>query len=216
MKKLIILIAAILLTLSAAYADNVANTKHNLTNSGNPYYTTSIDEICVPCHTPHGGNLLAPPLWNRDYTSGPFTMYESTTRDMPIAGAPEPPSLMCLSCHDGTISMDMYIRNEPGSGYDTIDTWTWGANGNTMTGTSVVGTNLSNDHPVSIFYDPAYDSNFKPIVNNEVNGLPLFGTNADQLECATCHNVHNDNPSERPLLRFSNAGSALCLRCHVK
>ena len=48
-------------------SEDVVQTKHNL--SSNPdINATGITQICVFCHTPHGGNSIAPgqaPLWNR-------------------------------------------------------------------------------------------------------------------------------------------------------
>ena len=38
---------------------------------------------------------------------------------------------------------------------------------------------------------------------------------ADQLECASCHDVHNSYGQPKLLVK-SNAGSALCLTCHIK
>ena len=35
-----------------------------------------------------------------------------------------------------------------------------------------------------------------------------------KVECSSCHLVHD--PSIPPFLRKSNAGSQLCLTCHVK
>lgn len=74
--------------------------------------------ICVYCHTPHGANKqIAAPLWNRTVNPGSYTIYDKPTT-LGLAGRmslPGPSSLTCLSCHDGTISIDS-ILNMPGSG----------------------------------------------------------------------------------------------------
>lgn len=224
MKKILILIAAIALTFGVAYADNVTNTDHNLTDSTNPYYTDGVnttDEICVFCHTPHGASADAP-LWNRQYTPGAFSMYTSTTLDMTIQAAPESVSAACLSCHDGTTAFDSLI-NEPGNGNDAITdaAWlaSWSGSGNKMNATNspvaYLGTDLSDDHPISIAYDTTLDADFNAIVGNAVNGLPLYdGTNLNQVECGSCHNPHEDILPA--FLRISNAGSAICVSCHLK
>jgi predicted CXXCH cytochrome family protein len=219
MKKLLILIAAILLTFSAAYADNVSNTDHNLADSANPYSTSTTDEICVFCHTPHGGTTDAP-LWNRNYTPGSFTMYTSPTMDMNVGvTGPESVSAACLSCHDGTTAFDSLI-NEPGNGNDAIATWTWAGGNNKMDGTispvAYLGTDLSDDHPISIAYDTTLDPDFNAIVNNYVGSLPLYpgSQSANQVECGSCHNPHEDILPA--FLRISNAGSAICVSCHQK
>ena len=79
-------------------------------------------EVCVYCHTPHGANQLSPnstksalPLWNRTINTNQYTIYDKPrTLERPIT-QPGPNSLTCLSCHDGTISIDSII-NMPGSG----------------------------------------------------------------------------------------------------
>ena len=75
-------------------------------------------------------------------------------------------SMACLSCHDGTQAMDNII-NAPGSGgYDVTGgganglgyTWTGtrvdatGKLTNASTSLSMIGTDLSNDHPIGIQY----------------------------------------------------------------
>ncbi len=73
------------------------------------------DEVCVYCHTPHASSQLAP-LWNRQTPAGPYTLYHSPTSDQTSQG-PGNASLACLSCHDGSISVDV-ILNMPGSGLE--------------------------------------------------------------------------------------------------
>ena len=102
-------------------SEDVVQTKHNL--SSNPdINATGITRICVFCHTPHGGNLVATghaPLWNRllpDDSS--YDTYDSSNYDgIDFAGTARPKgvSLACLSCHDGTIAFDSLI-NGPYSG----------------------------------------------------------------------------------------------------
>jgi hypothetical protein len=116
-------------------AEDVRNTKHNFfadANSDIGYDTSQTTEICVFCHTPHGGRptdlASAVPLWNRALRSdaastGVYTMYESPNFDGrdetgtwgATSARPVGVSLACLSCHDGTIGIDALI-NSPGSG----------------------------------------------------------------------------------------------------
>jgi len=146
-----------------AYA-GIAATKHNLSSSGTgSNHTTGTDQICVFCHTPHGSDTSAAvPLWNRKLAAGSsYSVYNSTaatatsTIDGQI-GAVGSVSLACLSCHDGAQAMDN-VLNKPGSGgYNATGsqiggTWTGSA---TMSGTPipVLGTDLTNDHPIGIQY----------------------------------------------------------------
>jgi predicted CXXCH cytochrome family protein len=43
----------------------------------------------------------------------------------------------------------------------------------------------------------------------------MYGATNDQVECATCHNPH-DQTTFGKFLRFDNAASALCTTCHNK
>jgi len=105
-------------------AEDVRNTKHNFfLNKDVAYTEAQTTEICVFCHTPHGGRpstaTTAVPLWNRALPDGAgFTMYDSPNFDGKPSQTTDHPlgvSLACLSCHDGTIGIDSLI-NAPGSG----------------------------------------------------------------------------------------------------
>ncbi|RIX49691.1 MAG: hypothetical protein D3M94_01480 [Rhodocyclales bacterium GT-UBC] len=157
--------AALVFGGAAAYA-GIAATKHNLgasTGSNVNYMTTGTTEICVFCHTPHASNTgVKAPLWNKPVNGGVYTTYNTSTSatidgSVSMTGV----SLACLSCHDGTQAMDSMI-NGPGSGNyvaggATISGGVWtGANqtagkmnSNTV---AMLGTDLSNDHPVGIQY----------------------------------------------------------------
>ena len=120
--------AAMLLMFSGpASAQGIADTRHNLGSGAGPTRntTTNTAEICVFCHTPHGGATTAPvPLWNKRLGAegvpgggGSYTTYD--TLQLPSLDGTVAPvgsiSLACLSCHDGTQAMDNVI-NAPGSG----------------------------------------------------------------------------------------------------
>lgn len=110
----------------ATNRDTIANTRHNLTlayNTAAGGGGTVMDtvrnqyvEVCVYCHTPHGANRqVDAPLWNRTVNTNEYQIYDKPrTLNRPI-GQPGPNSLTCLTCHDGTISIDSII-NMPGSG----------------------------------------------------------------------------------------------------
>lgn len=110
----------------APNTDSVAQTRHNLTMSYLPPISgggaimdnarNNYVEVCVYCHTPHGASgQISAPLWNRTINTSAYQIYDKPrTLNRPI-GQPGPNSLTCLSCHDGTISIDSII-NMPGSG----------------------------------------------------------------------------------------------------
>jgi len=164
------LIAGALLSLAAGTTwAGVANTKHNLGNTGtgtNSFDGT--DAICAFCHTPHGAETSAnPPLWNRVLGTTSYTTYDSlgtSTLEGEVLGVGSI-SIACLSCHDGTQAMNVMI-NAPGSGnYDPAGftlagTWTGPALTATPVGSlnyasaSIVnlGSDLTNDHPIGVEY----------------------------------------------------------------
>jgi hypothetical protein len=148
---------------SGGYA-GIANTKHNLTSTGpGPNKTTSTDQICVFCHTPHGADTSASvPLWNKKLPANTYQTYKDLNTStlngeiLPVGSV----SLACLSCHDGTQAMDNII-NAPGSGgFDVTGggitglNFTWSNGADTLTGTPIpnLGTDLRNDHPIGIEY----------------------------------------------------------------
>ncbi|MBS1142890.1 MAG: hypothetical protein H6R14_296 [Proteobacteria bacterium] len=164
----LVAIAAIALGSVAAQA-GIANTRHNLgaNNAANENYMTSgATEICVFCHTPHASNTnVTAPLWNKPVQAGSAYTTYTTATSATIDGSVDMSgiSLACLSCHDGTQAMDTMI-NKPGSGG-------YNAAGSTITGgvwtgtrqssgqmtnagefISMLGTDLTNDHPVGIQY----------------------------------------------------------------
>ena len=104
---------------------SIANTRHDLSLSynlpANAFMNAARNnygEVCVYCHTPHGGNRqIDAPLWNRTVNPGNYTIYDRPTTIglTDRIDLPGPSSLTCLSCHDGTIAIDS-ILNMPGSG----------------------------------------------------------------------------------------------------
>jgi hypothetical protein len=123
----------------------VRHSPHNLSNSG-PASTRSAgeSEICIFCHTPHGAAPEAP-LWNR-YSSGAlYTPYSSSTARA-RTGQPTGSSALCLSCHDGTVAMGR-VRSR------ASEVRMLSGSSRMPAGRQVLGTDLSDDHPVSFPYD---------------------------------------------------------------
>jgi len=185
-------------------------------------------EICVVCHTPH--NAVSPtagPLWNRTLTAVTnYTMYSPNTipgSDIQgiFGGQPTGVSKLCLSCHDGTIAIDSFGRNTDGTPFTTGTVFVGALNANANIGegelTGFTG-DLSNDHPVAFTFPTAGADNeiVQPIGGVIAAVLPLFGTSNDQMECATCHDVHATGTFAKLLRVDNSAASALCLTCHLK
>jgi len=153
-------------SIADSYHNLGANNRRTTTpNGGSPSnHSTDTAEICVFCHTPHGGdNTAAVPIWNRKLND-PTTYTRYSSIGTSTFDATEAPvgsvTIACLSCHDGTQAIDSVI-NAPGSGgYNAngarIGNGFGGADqtaGQLATGiVQNLGTDLSNDHPVSMQY----------------------------------------------------------------
>lgn len=183
---------------------NIVGSAHDFSNDS--WNTTS--QICIVCHTTHNADVSVndAPLWNHETTASSFTPYTSSTLDA-TAGQPDASSKLCLSCHDGTIAVDNFNGNTSGTSF--------------LTGNSNVGTDLNDDHPVSITYDASLASADGGLYNPTTTNSGLGGTISEdllignQVQCASCHDVHNGSGINK-LLRKSNNASALCLTCHDK
>ena len=157
-RQTVAVLVGTLMTTGVVFA-GIKGSQHDLGSGGaGQGTTTATSEVCVFCHTPHGANTNAgAPLWNKTLPdAGSYQRYSSlNTATLDGAEAPVGSvSLACLSCHDGSQAMDVVI-NAPGSGgYNAagaeIDAGAIGA----MTSTPIpnLGTDLRNDHPISIQY----------------------------------------------------------------
>ena len=181
---------------TALAATSITGTKHNLgaTGTGSNHLTAGTDEVCVFCHTPHGGNNGAAPLWNKNLPSTTYALYgstggESATLDGQVLTVGSV-SAACLSCHDGTQAMDNMV-NAPGSGGFNASgarpagyTWTGvGADGLMPAGITNLGSDLRNDHPIGVEYcgggltevgGTCRDPDFKAVSRATINGLVQF------------------------------------------
>lgn len=163
-------------------------------------------EICLPCHTPHGANTdVAAPLWNHALTEQVFALYGGGSA--PADEALDSKSVLCMSCHDGITALDSF-----GGKTGTI----------LMQGSAVIGTDLSNDHPVgatAVYPDQGPNSRMRPASEWEGwgprGGMWRQPLNGDMVVgCTTCHNVHNT--VHKAMARRTLDGSDLCLACHIK
>lgn len=206
MKKLIVVLAVVAMAVPALAV--ITGSAHDFSSAT----WNSGGEKCQPCHTPHNayqnGTEIVP-LWNHyDSTTASFTVYSSpyNTLDGGALGQPAGVSKACLSCHDGSVALDSFGGT---------------AGSTTITGAALLGADLSNDHPVSFTW-PTTDDEIKPTTTTVTFADSSTGTIADmlfsnQMECASCHDVHNTvSESANSLLLIDNAGSALCLTCHDK
>ena len=211
MKKLLVMAALATLVATSAFAASgvITNSAHDLSG-----YSNNTDELCVYCHTPHGGSDDAP-LWNRgvaDMTL--YNEYTSATLNA-VADLTVGDAQLCMTCHDGV--MNDALTNPPGTANPNF----LGIPGSeTFTGTANIGADdMTNDHPVGFVYNTALatlDTELHdPAATPAVAALLFSG----EMWCSSCHDVHKPGlaaNSDVPFLRETNNGSALCLTCHNK
>lgn len=180
-------------------AVSIVDSKHNLSASGpGEIRALSEDRICIFCHTPHNATPYTP-LWNRDLEPRNYTLYQSSTISA-VPRQPTGPTRLCLSCHDGTIALGDVLRPVGGIQMNMEIT----ANRK-----SHLGTDISDDHPVSFHY---YDALPNPELAQTIPpGLRTYGTG--NIHCTTCHDPHDNTYGK--FLVMGNAYSALCTTCHV-
>jgi len=198
----------------AAHAQSVVGTPHDLSTN-----LPTTQRVCVFCHTPHQPDAPffdVDPLWNHTLSAvASYGVYDSTTFDgsatIADIGGGSTVSNLCLSCHDGTIGIGS-LYNDPNDGTGGEETPTNVAT--LMTGNALVGTNLTNDHPVNFTYDTGLATTdgelVDPAGSATVQALLFGGT----VQCASCHDPHDNTNTS--FLVVSNAASALCLTCHIK
>jgi len=194
-------------SLMAIGAGNITATKHNLSFSGGQAIkatNAADDQICVFCHTPHNSNPIAP-LWNKSSNGNAYTPYDSSTFSIVTPGQPTGSSLLCLSCHDGTLALGEIYN-------DANVTMT---DANMPAGVTRLTTDLSDDHPVSFDYATARAANSELKTTAAVNADPDVNLDGSGLiQCTSCHDPHTDAVPK--FLVKSNTASALCITCHTK
>jgi predicted CXXCH cytochrome family protein len=195
------------LTLPAlVWSQSIVNTVHNLSASGpGEIKASSESEICVFCHTPHYGKAKSQ-LWNRQDPGLTYTLYNSSTSSTLHAtpGQPDGASLLCLSCHDGTIALGN-VMSRPreisfARGITTLPQ-----------GKSNIGKDLSNDHPVSFDYGTSLSA-VDPEIKDPSSLTGLVKLERGKMQCTSCHDPHKNLTTD--FLVATSENSALCLYCH--
>lgn len=219
---------------SAQTASDIRATPHNLSRTGPANQLSNVragptgeTEVCAFCHTPHGANnAIKAPLWNRNASVSTYTRYTSASMDANyilegFSDQPAGSSVLCLSCHDGMVALGNVnvLRGMPQTiALDNTaigGTMPGGPAGNLTGFTRLIGTDLTNDHPISVTYNAALvtmDSELTgmtsntPTTRDTVTGnilgirgsgykplLPLEPTGVNgtgQIQCGTCHDPH--------------------------
>ncbi|MDO9260553.1 MAG: cytochrome c3 family protein, partial [Flavobacteriaceae bacterium] len=185
----------------SVFAQGVTKSRHNLSASGKGNVKSMDDsDVCKFCHTSHSANPKAP-MWNRRQTGAIYTLYDSSTLDAK-PGQPDGTSMLCLSCHDGTVALGNTFKNQKSMSF-----------AKSMTKRGNLGTDLSDDHPVSFLFDiqlASKDGELKNPINLPLNTLDKN----EKIQCTSCHDSHQD--IEGNFLKKTNEFSNLCFTCHDK
>jgi predicted CXXCH cytochrome family protein len=209
--RLGLVLAAALSLASAAASAGTAGSAHDARS----WFVS--DEVCNMCHTPHNAKAVVTPLWNHTLSTATYTVYGSSSMNT-SAGQPGPVSKLCLSCHDGTVGIGDFGGSWSGPGG-----YAFGPGDR-----SYIGTELSDDHPIGITYDTTLSAGDGNLADPATKVVTIGSTTTktgtiaaimlvnNQVECSTCHDVHNVLTDGANLVKVSMNGSALCLQCHKK
>jgi len=204
----------------ATVISKIENTKHNLSTTGPGTARASTNtKVCIFCHAAHSGEPAVAPLWNRTLSTLTYALYDSSSLEA-TTSQPSGDSKLCLSCHDGTLALGTVsvangLQNAPaaismtGAPGGFIPT----GSGEFTSDTRDIGSDLSNDHPISFTYDNTLATNDGELrtlpvtsgstthVGNSVKGTnpkPTLPLKSNQMECTTCHDPHTweDDPTK--------------------
>ena len=189
----------------AGTKSDVVLSKHNLSVTGPGPVTSTAQDACIFCHTPHSSYADVKPLWNHTLSTQTYTTYTSSTYDAGAATPAAGVSKLCLSCHDGTVALGQTVSQ------GLIST------SGSMRPEAVLGpTDLTNDHPLGV--QPVDDGQLVLglFQNPAVSGDPAVKLPASRIECTSCHDPHSQalDPSAQDFLVRSNSAGAVCLACH--
>lgn len=135
-----------------------------------------------------------------------YTIYTSRSLDAE-PGQPTGSSKLCLSCHDGTMALgSVFSRNTPilmAGGVSTMPV-----------GPGHIGTDLADDHPISFRFDTSLATRDRKL--RSPGGLPheIKLDRNQELQCTTCHDVHNNAFGKFLVMRNTFVGTVRLLPQH--
>jgi predicted CXXCH cytochrome family protein len=166
---------------------------------GTPHDLSAVEggASCSFCHTPHGA-MAGTPLWSHTLSTAVYKIYESSSLKAKV-GQPTGSSKLCLSCHDGTVALSETISGSTGGAYMSA-------------GSANLGTDLSDDHPISFVYSSGLSAENAQIRSPIGLPEPLKLDRSGELQCTTCHDAHDNHNGK--FLVMSNERSQMCVSCH--
>jgi hypothetical protein len=230
-RRTIAVVTALVVVVQNVAQAGIVGSKHDFTAAG-----WSNHQICLPCHTPHNaivkdsaGAAIAAPLWNHTLAAnGSYQLYYDASGSI-VRGSVDQNSLLCLSCHDGTIALDSFGGGASGNVMTPIGL---PMPGQAITGKALIGTDLTNDHPIgeaAVWPSPTPSYMVDPSLRAAAGTMPLRKLSDGRLSvgCSSCHEPHNRKNTTH-MLWVENAGpattvdgrnvsgSVLCMNCHIK
>jgi predicted CXXCH cytochrome family protein len=227
MRKFLKALVAVVAVVPVVSFAAILNTPHDLGTK-----TNATTEVCIFCHTPHGGPVNEAGLWNRNNRVTTFRWSSAET----AAGTVLPTtlgsgSMKCLSCHDGVTGFGDVTR-----GTAVLKAVTTVIPAGSPARIAGANGELGGNHPVGVPYPSAGTGTYNGVANNAslasgfvqglaaVDGVKLYfndgaATGQKGIECGSCHDPHgvdNAGANIEKFLRKLNDGSALCTTCHIK
>ena len=181
------------ISIASVSAGTILGTKHDFTGLNQRVGVVAMSTVafsdygspCVYCHIPPEKDnadtaaLGGIPGWNRFLpATTTYDLYDSRTIDNKVR-TPSPITLLCLSCHDGTMAVDMTVfqpdtfnREQDAAlhlrihGDNTLMNCGKCHDGKAAHSIEIkhIGTDLQNDHPISMTYAGLthVDADFRP------------------------------------------------------
>lgn len=172
------------------FSQSVKNSPHDLSvGSSAELKSIAGGQVCGYCHTPHSSDPQTP-AWAIQKKGQIYTPYTSATLQA-VAGQPDGASLMCLSCHDGTIApggvgIGLFHKNKKAN----------------------LSLDLSDDHPVSFIYDNSLVATDKKLHSPDKRWVD----GNSKVQCTSCHDPHDNTKTK--FLKEGKEYGILCKQCH--
>jgi hypothetical protein len=174
---------------------------HDMSSSASPMHGPNAN-ACIFCHAPHNA-LSATPLWNQTLSTKDYILYPNSTSTPSTPTRIGAASMRCLSCHDGSVAVGR--------------TAAFGALQMTGAFRANMGAQLEGSHPFSMQPQLKDDATLvSTLVSAHTTKDRAVGLVENNIECSTCHDVHNQYRDLRSpkFLARDNGGSRLCFACH--
>lgn len=179
---------------------------------GTAHDISSLGGGCKGCHVPHQASAKGEVmLWAQNFsTTATFGIYNTPTMNSiptEVGGnysATNLPSgaklytVLCLSCHDGLTTPSIIA-----------------ATAGTAIANPTNSDGLKNDHPVNMVYNTTADAGLEALTTVQASKALLFSDGTNQtVQCASCHNVHDNTLAKFLRIANTNTKAGLCTTCH--